>query len=129
MVNPYQQYKQTQVHTAPPETLVAMLYEGALKHLEQARQLIQAGEDPGPPIIRAQNILVELMNGINLEAGEIAKNLHALYDYYLHRLVQAYGRRDLDALSEVIRHLRGLHDTWVKAVQVYRSEQVAQGAR
>lgn len=123
MTNPYQLYRETQVQTAPPETLVLMLYDGAIRFLQQARQQISAGEDPEAAITRAQDIIVELSNSLNYQAGSIAEHLFRLYDYYLFRLVQAYGPHNLEAVTEVVNHLRDLRMAWEQAVRQTRAGQ------
>lgn len=122
MLNPYQQYKETQVHTAPPETLILMLYDGAIRFLEQARKQLQAGENSDEAVTRAQDIIVELMTSLNMEAGVIAQNLYRLYDYYLYRLVLAHGTRDVQGIIEVLGHMRQLRETWTQAVIQFRAE-------
>lgn len=123
MHNPYQQYRQTQVQTAPPEHLVLMLYDGAVRFLEQARVLLREGRDPGGPIERAQDILIELMGALNMQAGPIAENLYRLYEYYLTRLIKAYAARDAEPIQEVVQHLRELREAWAAAAAQYRAEQ------
>lgn len=126
--NPYLQYRQTQVQTAPPEQLVLMLYDGAIRFLEQARTLMQAGREAGDQLGRAQDILIELMGALNLQAGPIAENLFRLYEYYLARLVKAYAARDASLVLEVIQHLRELREAWAAAAVQYRAEQGPLGA-
>lgn len=123
MHNPYQQYRQTQVQTAPPEQLVLMLYDGAIRFLEQSRTLMREGKDAGEHLGRAQDILIELMGALNMQAGPIAENLYRLYEYYLTRLVKAYAARDLEVVQEVIQHLRELREAWAAGAAQYRSEQ------
>lgn len=129
MVNPYQQYKETQVHTAPPETLVLMLYDGAIRFLEHARRQLLAGENGDEAVTRAQDIIVELMTSLNLEdGGLIAQNLYRLYDYYLYRLILSHGTRDVAGIVEVLGHVRQLRETWRQAVTQVRAEAGRDGA-
>ena len=89
--NPYQQYKNMQIQTASQERLLIMLYEGAIKFINQGKLAFQDGKyDIGNECIkRAQDIVSELMSSLNFESGEVANNLFVLYEYIYHRLVQA----------------------------------------
>lgn len=114
--NPYQQYKNTQIQTASQERLLIMLYEGALKFINQGKLAFREGEyDNGNECIkRAQDIISELMGALNFETGEVANNLFVLYEYIYHRLVQANIKKDTDILDEAAGMLGSLKDTWVQ---------------
>ncbi len=115
--NPYQQYKNMQIQTASQERLLIMLYEGAIKFINQGKLAFQDGKyDIGNECIkRAQDIVSELMSSLNFESGEVANNLFVLYEYIYHRLVQANIKKDTDILEEVIGMLNSLKETWVQA--------------
>lgn len=117
--NPWQSYRQVATRTASPGQLVLMLYEGAIRFLEQA----QAGfrlEDPvefnttiNNNILRAQDILRELDFSLNVEqGGELAIQLRRLYDYFDRVLLEANLRKDPQGISEVIRRITDLRDAW-----------------
>lgn len=108
-------YKNNQVTTAPKKKLLIMLYDGAIKNLKLAEKAIQGddNETANTNIIKAQNIVMELNYTLDFEAGgEIATNLHQLYDYMYLRLVQANMSKDMDGLKEVGKYLKDLRDTW-----------------
>src|SRR5882724_2629164 len=102
-------YRSNAVLTASPGQLVLMLFDGALKAMALAREAFdRAEEDPrrieaiNHQLLKAQNILHELQNGLNLEAGgEFAKTLHRLYDYHTRRLFEANLRKDPAPVIEV----------------------------
>jgi len=63
-------------------------------------------------LTKAQNILWELTNSLNYEAGEIAYNLDALYNYMIRRLVDADFNSNPEAVKEVIGHLSEIKSSW-----------------
>src|SRR5450759_1725523 len=91
-----QTYRANAVLTASPGQLVLMLYDGALTAMAIARDAFDRPEDDprrieaiNHQLQKAQNILHELQNGLNLEAGgEFAKTLDRLYDYHTRRLFE-----------------------------------------
>lgn len=126
MANVYEQYRQTSVKTASPEQLIVMLYDGALRFLEQARVNIADGKDPSEAIGRTQDIIAELMASLDRSAGQIAENLHLLYEFWIQQLFQALIRRDLKVIEEVSSMVRDLRESWAIVAQQKRA--VAVGA-
>lgn len=123
----YRQYQQTQTHTASPGQLVVMLYQGAIKFLVKARYEVEAGhvERAHNNLVRAQDIVLELMNGLDLSIGPVAENLHALYSFMYRRLVEANVRKDAKAIDDVLYMLRDLLPAWEQAVASVERAQAA----
>ena len=66
-------------------------------------------------IMKAQAILAELQDGLNLEAGgDFARTLHRLYDYHNRRLLEANLRKNEEPVIEVERLVRELRDAWAQ---------------
>lgn len=118
MSTAHEQYRQTAVQTAPQEQLIVMLYDGAVRFLEQGRVLLHDGKDASAPIGRTQDIIVELASSLNREAGgEVATNLARLYDFWLHWLLQAHAQRDASKLEAVLVMVRELREAWANLAQ------------
>lgn len=119
----YATYRLNQVQTQPQEKLVLMLYEGAIRFIRQAQEALAAGryDRTSDYLCRAQDILSELMATLNLEAGEIAHNLAALYAFMHDYLVRANIKKDLKMMQEVERLLGELRDAWEEATRRYHS--------
>ncbi len=128
-LNPYRQYKQMSVETASPERLIIMLYDGAIKFLNQAKANIEEENIEGAnnALLKTQDIISELMIGLNMEAGEIARNLYNLYDYFKWCLVEANTHKNTAILDEILEHLTELRDTWIEAILKAKSSPVSAG--
>lgn len=115
-------YRSNAILTASPGQLVLMLYDGALKALNLAKEGFAASaDDPkriatiNTQLLKAQAILTELQNGLNLEAGgEFARTMHRLYDYHNRRLLEANIRKQVEPVVEVERLVRELRDAWAQ---------------
>ncbi len=109
-------YRRVEVETASAEKLIVMLYNGAIKHVEEGKRAIAAKDLRATHghLLRAQEIVTELRGALDLSAGEIASNLDRIYDYLHHLLVQANLKKDAAPLDECLGHLRGLRDTWAE---------------
>jgi flagellar protein FliS len=111
-------YYQTHVQSRSPLELVVMLYDGALRFLDQAAEAMDKGDmvAKAAAMSRSFAILAELQNTLNLsEGGELARQLDALYGYMNDRLVDANTQRSSGPIRDVIRLLQPLRDAWSQA--------------
>ena len=113
------EYKKVQVGTSEQGKLVLMLYEGAISRLEKAKEALSAGDmlGKGEHILRAQDILMELLMALDPSAGEIAGNLQSLYLFMYRHLNEANLLKSQRHLEEVLRILRSLRDAWEEVVR------------
>ena len=107
-------YQENQIRTADQGRLIVMLYERAIFSLKQAQEKIAAGDyyQRNQLILKAQNIILELMNTLNFEAGKIAYSLQSLYNYMIRRLILADQTSDQQIIQEVIKILSELKEAW-----------------
>ncbi|HUG22549.1 flagellar export chaperone FliS [Piscinibacter sp.] len=107
---------ETGVESASPHRLVAMLFDGAIESIAQARGAMQAGqiEAKGRAIGRAARIVDEgLKSNLNGAAGgALASDLGELYAYVTRRLMHANLHNDAAALDECQRLLEPLRQAW-----------------
>lgn len=108
-------YQRNAVVTQTRGRLVVLLYEGAIKFLEQAEEELAAGNfaAKGECINRALAIINELDACIDLEkGGEVAANLRRLYHFMIHHLGEANIHRDPQRIQDVIECLKDLNEGW-----------------
>lgn len=115
-------YRSNAVLTASPGQLVLMLYDGALKAMAIAVEAFGRPETDtrrieviNHQLQKAQNIIVELQSGLNMQVGgEFAQTLYRLYDYHTRRLFEANLRKDVTIVHEVEELVRSLRDAWAE---------------
>lgn len=110
-------YRKQQVETASPGQLIVMLYDACIRHCRSAQTAISQNDRDGAArhLLKAQDIVSELMASLNAEAGgELGVRLLRLYEYMYRRLVMANVRKDADAAREVEELLSGLRDAWAQ---------------
>lgn len=108
-------YKENQVNTASQKDLVILLYEGCIKNLRLAELAMEEKrlDLVNEKLIKAQNIIQELMNTLNHEVGgQIALNLEALYDHFLTELLQANLKKDPEKIEYVRINMNQLLAAW-----------------
>jgi flagellar protein FliS len=110
------------VPSPPPETLVLILFEGAVRFGREAVAAVAAGERRrGRQLAgRVRAIVEQLERALNPEAGPTARHLAAIYQYVLRRMEPA----DVDAatLAEVAADLEVLREAWTALVFEHRAE-------
>jgi len=115
--NPYAKIEDNAVFTASKEELTLMLYEGALKFINQAIDATERSDLPkaNSLIIRVEDIIREFQITLDFKY-EISNQLNSLYDYMHHRLIEANMKKDVDIMKEVRDMLREFRDTWKEAM-------------
>ena len=109
------QYLQQQILAASPAQRVVMLYDGAIKALQTAKQaaLDQRIQDRFNATQKATDIIAHLMDTLDRDkGGEIAAGLDRLYRHLLLRIVAINVKNDVTAADEVLGHLKQLREAW-----------------
>jgi flagellar protein FliS len=108
---------ETGVASADPYKLIAMLYDGLLQALAQARDAMQMKQiaRKGESISKSIRILEEgLRASLDRDRGaDIARQLDDLYGYMATRLLVANLKNDMAALDEVVRLVAELRGAWL----------------
>jgi flagellar protein FliS len=110
----HQSYAQSQVATSSPSELVVLLYRGAVRFAAKARLHIQNGrlEPAHQELIRAQQIVLQLMGALRPSERSADADLYALHNYIYEVLYRANRYKDVAAVDEALKHLRTQLDTW-----------------
>jgi flagellar secretion chaperone FliS len=114
-------YQQNSVNTASRERLLIMLYDGLVKFIKLGISGIEEKDiqKSNANFIKAQNIILEFMATLNMEAGgEISKSLRMMYDYMHRRLIEANIKKDAEIAREILGYAEEFKDTFEKAYQL-----------
>jgi flagellar secretion chaperone FliS len=117
-MNPYdanRAYTESSVLTAPPERLVVMLYDGAIRFLHQSAVALRAGNQRVflDRVQRAEAIIKELNVTLDMQrGGEVAERLRAIYHFCNMHLIAATMEGDARKVEDVIRLLSELRESW-----------------
>jgi flagellar protein FliS len=110
------------VHAADPHKLIAMLYQGALLAIANAKNGMLRKDIPAKGAAISNAILI-IEEGLRASldknvGGELALNLDKLYGYMCSRLLTANLNNDMDALDEVARLLGEIKGAWDSIRQI-----------
>ncbi|WNZ73683.1 flagellar export chaperone FliS [Borreliella garinii] len=113
-------YKQTQINTSNPLSILIMLYDKAIQDLKIAKELIkdenwQNKIKANEKIFHAQEIITELMATLNFEkGGNISTNLLSIYSFLNKELENVLLKKEIHKIDNVIKQLQELSFTWKK---------------
>ena len=127
-----QQYSEVHLASSSPEETVLMLYDGAIRFLKEA-----VGEIAEKNIVakvkllgKVEKIIEYLQSCLDREnGGEIAENLHRLYDYMLIRLTEANFYNEAAKLEEVEKLLGTVREGWVSICYAARKDQETENSQ
>ena len=114
---PLNTYEENRIRNASPLGLVRILYSGALRAVQNARQHLRARDIAARSreITKAQEILLELAASVDpSKAPEFGERLLALYGYMQSRLIEANAKQVDGPLAEVASLLDTLQEAWSK---------------
>lgn len=107
-------YRQSAVLTASPEQLVVMLYDGARRFLGQAAAAMRAGnvEVAHYKLRRGEAIISHLRDTLDLDQGDVAGRLQAIYLFCSRHLNEARMHSDPQKIEQVSALLGELRSAW-----------------
>ena len=114
-------YRQVQAETAAPADLVLMLYDGLLRNLARGERAIEQGsnDDASNALIRSQEIVLELIASLDIEAGgdegALSMRLASVYEYCYRRLVEANLRKQAAPAREVATLVGRVREAWAQS--------------
>ena len=108
------EYLKQSVMTASPTELIVMLYDSCIKNLKLAELYYtekKAILDAGEHLLRAQKIIMELVNSLDVGV-ELSTSLLGIYDYLLYEIRMINVKKDFSRLPDVLAILTSMRDTW-----------------
>lgn len=107
------------VYKKNSQQLTALLYEGFIESLEAAITLIEQKNyiDANKRLQKANDILRRLGVGLKYDAGIIAHQLDALYNYMAERLIEANVKKDISIIKEVLQLMTTISSAWNEALK------------
>jgi flagellar protein FliS len=121
----FNQYQRTNLTTADQGKLILMMYDGAIRFIEQAKTKMASGDIPGKGVFigKAQKVISELNGCLNREkGGQIAISLETLYLYVNNQLSMANLKNSPQHLDDALKVLRELLDGWKAIMQKSQPE-------
>lgn len=111
-------YKTQQVLTSSPQQLTLLLYNGALRFLNESILAMEQGDKQKShnANLRVQAIVSEFVLTLDMNY-EISITWAQLYDYVEYCLIQGNLKQDISLLHQAKEVLQELRDAWVGAMK------------
>lgn len=125
-----QQYREMHLVSSTPEETVLMLYDGVIRFLKEAAKEIADNNIRAKIRLleKAEKIIDYLQSCLDMaKGGEIAENLHRLYDYMLVTLTEANLYNDAAKIEEIANLLGTVREGWAGIGEATRNEEAATG--
>jgi flagellar secretion chaperone FliS len=115
----YDKYRENQIRTASQSTLIMMLFDGAIRFVNYAVEALpmKKYDVVNNNLIKAQDIVMELILSLNMSVGEISAGLYAIYDFLYKHLVNANVKKDPKIMQECLELLAELRDMWNQVIK------------
>ena len=109
-------YRETQIKTASRGKLIVLLYDGLVRFLDIALENLpeKKYDIVNLNIIKAQDILSELIICLNLEAGDLSHKLLNIYSFLNTKLIEGNVKKDPEPIKFVRKMAYELRDAWNK---------------
>jgi flagellar protein FliS len=104
--------------TASPEQLVLMLYDGAIRFLNQGAAALRNGQsDLGRQRVRRADAIIEELNtSLDLSHGDVAERLNSIYVFCRRQLLDANIHGSAEHVDVVVKLLAELREGWQGAL-------------
>ncbi|HBP63671.1 MAG TPA: flagellar export chaperone FliS [Desulfosporosinus sp.] len=111
-------YKNQQVMTASPEQLSLLLYNGALRFLNETISAMEQGDIPKShnANMRVQAIVREFMITLDMSC-ELSTDWAKLYEYTEYCLIQGNIKKDVAQLQQAKNMLEDMREAWIGAMK------------
>ena len=105
------------VTTASPQRLLVMLYDRLALDLERAQTAMATGdrEEGGAQLQHAQEIVLELLSSLQVDAWEGGPRLAALYNWLIGEMMRANVKADPNRVASCLSVVEPLRDAWRQA--------------
>ena len=110
------------------QELTSLLYEGLSDLLKESIEDIKDKKyiDANKKLLKANDILYRLGAGLNYEAGIIADQLDALYNYMADRVIEGNKKKDITIIQEILSISERLDSTWNESMKSKPSQKQTQ---
>lgn len=116
MTNPYEQYKKIAVNTMTKGELLVLLFDEAIKKLNQSIILMEHGDYDNSKINleKTRKIFNHLIVTLD-DKYQISQELVDMYMFFNTEIVKASLLKSTKHIEEILPIIKELRDTWVEA--------------
>ena len=122
-------FQEAHTSSLSKEQLLLLLVDGALQRAEMAADA-QDPEERRTALSKLRRIVTELITSLNVDmGGQTAVGLLRAYAVLSRHVVRAEMNDDPEALAEVVKRVRTLHELWHTTVALASGQEEGAGER
>ncbi len=112
-------YRETQIKTASKGKLIVLLYDGLIRFLDRALESIpeKRYDEVNTNILKAQDIISELIIALNMNVGELSEKLLSIYSFFNVKLIEANVNKDPAPITFVRNMAAELRESWSRIIK------------
>jgi flagellar protein FliS len=121
MLNPFEQYKKTSVTTMTKGELLILLFDEAIKKLNQGKLLMENNDYDNANISleKTRKIFNHLIVTLD-DKYEISKDLSDMYMFFNTEIIKSSSRKSPEYIEQILPMVKDLRNTWAEADKITR---------
>ncbi len=122
MLNPFEQYKKTSVNTMTKGELLLLLFDEAIKKLNQGKMLIEHNDYENANVVleKTRKIFNHLIVTLD-DKYQLSKELSDMYMFFNGEIVKASSMKSSQYIDGILPMVKDLRDTWAEADVIART--------
>lgn len=122
MLNPFEQYKKTSVNTMTKGELLLLLFDEAIKKLNQGKLLIEHNDYENANVVleKTRKIFNHLIVTLD-DKYQLSQELADMYMFFNGEIVKASSMKSSNYIDGILPMVKDLRDTWAEADVIART--------
>jgi len=122
MLNPFEQYKKTSVNTMTKGELLILLFDEAIKKLNQSKLLIEHNdyESANISLEKTRKIFNHLIVTLD-DKYRLSQDLEDMYMFFNSQIIKAASMKSTKYIDEILPMIKELRNTWAEADKISRT--------
>ncbi|HBD64640.1 MAG TPA: flagellar export chaperone FliS [Clostridiales bacterium] len=122
MLNPFEQYKKTSVNTMTKGELLLLLFDEAIKKLNQGKLLIENNDYDNANVVlgKTRHIFNHLIVTLD-DKYVLSQELADMYMFINGEIIKATSMKSAKYIDEILPIVKELRDTWAEADVIARA--------
>jgi flagellar protein FliS len=122
MLNPFEQYKKTSVNTMTKGELLILLFDEAIKKLNQSKILMENDDlkNANISIEKTRKIFNHLIVTLD-DKYQLSQDLEDMYMFFNSQLIKASSMKSTKYIDDILPMVKDLRNTWAEADKISRT--------
>lgn len=122
MLNPFEQYKKTSVNTMTKGELLILLFDEAIKKLNQSKILMENNDfdNANVNLEKTRKIFNHLIVTLD-DQYKLSQELSEMYMFFNSQIIIASSKKSTKYIDDILPIVKDLRNTWVEADKIART--------